>query len=512
MAVKELNIEFLNKLANTLTKKVSPSVVSNSINKLFKTYLNIHKTEFITWDDNSMLLKNFAKDREHAGHNDLSGEINYIYNSLAVSNGTKFYFNEEEFDCDIKEEEQYRILDLKSEENNIIFPLVSNGEVFGVLNMTCNKNAFTKEFFTLLNIASKLISGTVINYILNEQMEVSLNFYRAMKDIAKIIESQYELSYIIPLIGEMIDRFMPNHLIYIFIYNENNKYSLVWPKACKDENIHKLLEKITPESEYILSKNHKTGVFPLVNEENILGAIAAYSNIDKLLQKDIDYLVQLTRQSGLTIHRANVYAEVLKYATLDALTGLNNRRQFEIRLNQEVSNSKRNNTPLCCIMADVDYFKKVNDTYGHAAGDCVLKKIAEVILHEIREYDIACRYGGEEFFIILPQTKLKEAALVAQRLRKVIENTQIDITDYSQSVPSENEKFYINVTSSLGVCAYDDSMDSMAFAHKADKALYEAKETGRNRVIVTGEIPDIYTSNQVKQKRIKQKENVKTKK
>ncbi len=479
MINKEFSTDFLNKLSNILTQKISPIHSANSVNKLFKTYLNIEKTEFVIWDNNNMVLKNFVKDWEVYENKGITGEINFIYNSLALSNGEKFCFNEEEFSCNIKEEEQYRILDLKSEENNIIFPLVSNGEVFGLLNIDCKNNAFTKEFFTILNISSKLISGAIISYILNEQMEVSLNFYRAMKDIAKIIESQYELSYIIPLIGEMIDRFMSNHLIYMFIYKDN-EYSLVWPKACMDENVYKLLDKINKsENEYILSKNNKIGVFPLKNEENIIGAIAAYSNTDKLLQKDIDYLIQLTRQSGLTINRANVYAEVLKYATIDALTGLNNRRQFEIRLKQEVSNSKRNNVSLCCIMTDVDYFKKVNDTYGHTAGDCVLKKIAEVILHEIREYDIACRYGGEEFFIILPQTKLQEAAAVAKRLRKVIEETLIDITE-----TEEAEKNYIKVTASLGVCNFDEAMTAEALIQKADKALYEAKRTGRNRVIV----------------------------
>ena len=474
MIKKEQNTEFLNKLANILTKKILPANIVNSINILFQTYLHLEKTEIIIWDNNSMVLKNFSNNYELS--NTIS-EINYIYNSISMSNGEKFYFNEEEFDCKIKEEEQYRILDLKLDENRIIFPLVSNGDVFGLINIHSKKNAFTKDFFMLLNISSKLISGAIINYILNEQMEISLNFYRAMKDIAKIIESQYELSYIIPIIGEMIDRFMPNHLIYIFIYKDE-KYSLVWPKACNDENVYKLFDKITINSEYVLSDNKKIGAFPLVNEENILGNIVAYSTTDKLLQKDIDYLIQLTRQSGLTIHRANVYAEVLKYATLDALTGLNNRRQFEIRLKQEVANSNRNNVPLCCIMADVDYFKKVNDTYGHSAGDCVLKTIAEVIKREIREYDIACRYGGEEFFIILPQTKIKEAELVAQRLRSVIEETKIDITQASE------KQRYINVTASLGVCGYENNTEEEIFVQKADKALYKAKETGRNRVVV----------------------------
>jgi diguanylate cyclase (GGDEF)-like protein len=130
-------------------------------------------------------------------------------------------------------------------------------------------------------------------------------------------------------------------------------------------------------------------------------------------------------------------------------------------------------------MLDVDYFKKVNDTYGHAAGDCVLKNVSTVIKNEIREYDIACRYGGEEFFIILPQTKLTEATSVAQRLRKVIEETKMDIKEAEIEGVS-----FIKITASIGVCEYDNSMNANTFAQKADKALYEAKEAGRNRVIV----------------------------
>ncbi len=477
MISKEQNIEFLNKLANLLTKKVSPVNTANSINKLFKNYLNIEKVEFIIWDNNSMLLKDFVQEWRVFDDNSTGG-INYIYNNLAMSNGRKFFFNDEEFECDIDEEEQYRILELKSDDNIVVFPLVSNGDIFGILNIKSGKNAFTKEFFNLLNISSKLISGAIINYILNEQMEISLNFYKAMKDIAKIIESQYELSYIIPLIGEMIDRFMSSHLIYIFIKKEDD-FQLVWPGACKDENVYKMLENVDVTKDVILSKNSQIGVFPLVHEDNILGAIVAYSNFEKLLQKDIDYLIQLTRQSGMTIQRANVYAEVLKFATLDALTGLNNRRQFEIRLKQEVSNTTRNGTPLCAIMIDVDYFKKVNDTYGHVAGDCVLKDVAEIIKNEIREYDIACRYGGEEFFIILPQTKLPEATSVAQRLRKVFEETKMDIRDAGvDGVP------YLKITASLGVCEYKETMAPEIFTQAADKALYEAKSRGRNRVVV----------------------------
>lgn len=473
------NIEFLNSLSNILSKKISPVTTISSITKLFKIYLNIKEINFVIWDNHNMMLKDFLQDWKFSDDEEQSREINYTYTNLAIKNGTKFYFNDTEFDCEITSDTINDIKDLQDSTNFILYPLVANNEVFGLLKIKSEKQELKREFFELLNISSKLISSAVLNYLLNEQMEISLNFYKAMKDIAKIIESQYELSYIIPLIGEMIDRFMSSHLIYIFIYKEG-KYNLVWPNACKDKNIYLLLDKISPNKEYIMSDNSKIGAFSIVNDEkHLLGAIVAYSNIEKLLQKDIDYLLQLTRQSGMTIQRANVYAEVLKYATMDALTGLNNRRQFEIRLKQEVSNSKRNNTCLCFMMLDVDYFKKVNDTYGHAAGDCVLKAVSEIIKTEIREYDIACRYGGEEFFIILPQTNIKEASLVAQRLRKVIEETKMDIKDAGL----EDIK-YLKITVSIGVCAYENTMSANEAAQKADKALYEAKETGRNRVIV----------------------------
>lgn len=471
-------IEFLHHLSNILAQKVSPVTTIFAINKVFKEYLNTNKISFVIWDNNNMMLKDFVQDWKIYDDSSQEKEINFVYTNIAAKNGNVFCFNEHEINCNIKEQDFFEIEQNIDEVNSIYYPLISNGETLGLMEIETNEQEFDIEFFNILNICAKLTSGAIVNYILNEQMDVSLNFYKAMKDIAKIIESQYELSYIIPLIGEMIDRFMSSHLIYIFI-KKDEKYKLVWPNACKDKTVYELLDKITLKTEYLMSDNKRIGVFPIINEEESLGAIVAYSNIEKLLQKDIDYLLQLTRQSGMTIQRANVYAEVLKSATMDALTGLNNRRQFETRLKQEVSNSKRNNIPLCCMMLDVDYFKKVNDTYGHAAGDCVLRGVSEIIKTEIREYDIACRYGGEEFFIILPQTNIKEASLVAQRLRKVIEETKMDISEAGVADIS-----YIKVTTSIGICTYESTMTPNEFAQKADKALYEAKTTGRNRVIV----------------------------
>ena len=128
----------------------------------------------------------------------------------------------------------------------------------------------------------------------------------------------------------------------------------------------------------------------------------------------------------------------------------------------------------------IDYFKKVNDTYGHIAGDCVLKQVGKIIPMELREYDIAARYGGEEFSILLPFTSVQEAFAVAQRLRKTIEETDMDI-----SAAKIDGIKKIKVTASFGVSEYNSSIKEPTELYKmADRALYEAKERGRNRVVV----------------------------
>ena len=165
---------------------------------------------------------------------------------------------------------------------------------------------------------------------------------------------------------------------------------------------------------------------------------------------------------------------------MDALTGFYNRRQLEERIGQEVSNAKRQSAPLCGIMTDIDFFKHVNDNYGHAVGDLVLKTIAKIIRSQLREYDIAGRYGGEEFSILLPFTNIEEAKMVAERLRKTIEEKVIDIS----KVNPESEDKTIKVTLSLGVYQMKSNDNDDDLLKKADKALYQAKNTGRNKVVV----------------------------
>ena len=402
----------------------------------------------------------------------------YIYDSTSESlrEFTKSWISIDEIYSKDKAKKIYSIFEklqnekLISDDEKHYYGLYRGQKVVGILEFAGKLDKSAMEF---LNVASFLISLKIQNIILSDRMQKNIDFHDAMKNIAKIIETQYETSYIIPIIGEMIDKFVADHLIYIFLKNK-----LIWPSACNDEKIFELIKCLNNKSEYILTPDKKIGIFPLISEGKLLGSIVTKSTDNILSAKEISYLEQLTNQTATTISRANIYAEILKHATLDALTGFNNRRQLEERIKQEVSSAKRQKRNLCAIMTDVDFFKSANDTYGHAVGDLVLKTIARVIKMQLRDYDIAGRYGGEEFSIILPYTKLSEAQMVAERLRKAVEKTKIDISKVNSDVTEKN----IGVTISLGVAEYSPDDDENTLLQKADKALYNAKENGRNRV------------------------------
>jgi len=157
----------------------------------------------------------------------------------------------------------------------------------------------------------------------------------------------------------------------------------------------------------------------------------------------------------------------------DGLTNLYNHRYFHERLNDEFVRAKRYNLPLCCVILDIDYFKRVNDQYGHQFGDLVLKSMSEIIIENIRDADICARYGGEEFGIIIPHTTIEETGSMMERIRENIEKHKFEIVDKS-----------ISITISIGIAGMRQSGASThrELVKYADEALYNAKFNGRNRV------------------------------
>ena len=165
----------------------------------------------------------------------------------------------------------------------------------------------------------------------------------------------------------------------------------------------------------------------------------------------------------------------LENAAHDPLTGLFNRRYFERRLREESAHARRHKRPFAIVLLDLDHFKLVNDTYGHEDGDRVLKHVAEVVAASLREDDIACRYGGEEFVLLLRATGLQAARIVANRLRTTLATKPIVLGDKREQR---------HITFSAGVAAADEpnAFDADDIVGRADAALYRAKRLGRNRV------------------------------
>ncbi len=210
-------------------------------------------------------------------------------------------------------------------------------------------------------------------------------------------------------------------------------------------------------------------ILPFLFQNKLLGGICIISK-NEILKTDIDTYNFLINELLSIFKLKYLYSEQIFKSSVDGLTGLYNRHQFDINLNQEFNRSQRYNTPFTLAMIDIDHFKNINDTYGHQFGDYVLKEISQIIQNTFRKTDIVFRYGGEEITIIMPETNSNNALLPLEKLRNKISKHNFN-----------NQ----NVTISIGVADFNnDIKTSNDILKKADEMLYYAKENGRNQVKV----------------------------
>jgi len=185
------------------------------------------------------------------------------------------------------------------------------------------------------------------------------------------------------------------------------------------------------------------------------------------------YCTDITKHKRLEQQLKATTQQLQLLGSKDDLTGLNNRRNFRLQAGQEIERCRRHSTNAVLLMLDIDHFKRVNDRYGHAAGDRVLSEFGKALKEFLRSYDLSGRMGGEEFAVLLPKTSLAQARLTAERLRQMTEALRVE---YQGEV--------ITVTVSIGVATLEQhgtTLDDLYFV--ADKYLYLAKEAGRNCVI-----------------------------
>lgn len=215
-------------------------------------------------------------------------------------------------------------------------------------------------------------------------------------------------------------------------------------------------------------------VVPLKAKDKVKGIIIADNHITRkpITKDDIRMLIMLANQAGLAIENSQLYEAAIIRSHTDSLTNLWNHGYFQYTLQLELEKSKAANLPLSLISMDIDDFKIYNDTLGHQAGDNILKELAKLLKNQSRKMDYVCRYGGEEFTIILPQAEKKEAFLIAERLRQDVERHSFS---HEEILPNKK------LTVSLGIASFpvDGSTPQELLAY-SDKTLYLAKHKGKN--------------------------------
>jgi diguanylate cyclase (GGDEF)-like protein len=227
----------------------------------------------------------------------------------------------------------------------------------------------------------------------------------------------------------------------------------------------------TPEPERLFKESASRMSIPLISFGQTLGVLTLHSSQPNTFREsELQSLESVADICANSIQNAHYVERVKQLAYLDGLTGIFNRRFFELRIMEEIERARRYGTGMAVIMADIDQFKRLNDEFGHLLGDEVLRQVSSLFHQQLRKIDVVCRYGGEEFAILLTQTNAQQAIAIAEKLRRSVESYQFP------GVPR-------TVTISAGVAAFPahgKSRDEMIRA--ADNGLYAAKQAGRNRV------------------------------
>ena len=386
------------------------------------------------------------------------------------------------------------------------------------INVSLNKNWKSLQYSREIEASFYLSNMSITNYIisgdtnwLNIEKESQAQFHQAIVNLRSFTDFPQEYKNTI----NEIDKYTAEFYKKINQYQNNKSYLEEFIKLNNkktEQTLYKSKELIAYSQRFIIDNQNsmkvnfnKTKIMAIFTTVVFLFVIIILAITQtKFLLKPLEELLNGIKLiwAGDTEHRIKIdtkdeigeLAKVFNYmassihreqkrlvekATTDEMTGLYNFRYFQEILEKEFEKASRFNRELSFIILDVDFFKFYNDTNGHQAGDQVLKAVAKVVSGSCRDKDIPARYGGEEFVVILPDTPLESASKVAERIRRAVENVPII---YQEKQPNKN------LTISLGVSNYPmHAKTSKTLVETADSALYEAKESGKNKVCIAKE-------------------------
>ncbi len=248
-----------------------------------------------------------------------------------------------------------------------------------------------------------------------------------------------------------------------------------------------LTHNCQPETDILLDTLDAASILvvPLFVRNRVMGSLQLFGEQpDSFSREDAQLLWMLSLIAESMLARDYSNETLLRFAFTDFLTGLKTRGFFEQQLALELARAERRGTTLAVLMIDIDHFKRLNDTFGHHVGDTVLRDLSAILTRELREIDTAARYGGEEFILLLPETDLPGAKLVAERLRYAVEQASFSVG----SNPASGHKTE-QVTISIGVALFpQEARLKPELLEAADTALYQAKAQGRNCVVLYADL------------------------
>ncbi|HSM25954.1 MAG TPA: GAF domain-containing protein, partial [Anaerolineaceae bacterium] len=378
-------------------------------------------------------------------------------------------------------------------------PLIVNDEVIGMIALDkTEKNFYNNHHIKLARVFADQVAISLHNaqsYKNEKQRVMELN---ALRDTLSDISNELELSQLLPAIVKRATTLMNANGGELGLYNQETKeFSVVISQrvgkdltgtviAPGEGMFGKVAETLQPliiqdylqwdsrlqvyESELVQA----VIAAPLLIGKQLLGVIGIARTIstEPFTENDQNILSLFAQQAAIAINNANLYKEVEILTKIDELTGAYNRRGFDELSHRELARAHRSDQSLAMLMIDIDLFKDVNDHHGHAVGDQILRLLSDELQKNLRETDILCRYGGEEFAILLPETNIKTAETIAERLRISVANKAFEVTE-----------MVLNITISIGVsCMKGKDAEIESMLNMADKAMYEAKRSGRNKV------------------------------
>jgi diguanylate cyclase (GGDEF)-like protein/PAS domain S-box-containing protein len=388
----------------------------------------------------------------------------------------------------------------------LMIPLFSRDEIVGILNLDSKEsNHFSPDDETMAAAFATQVSVALENSNLYSAAQRRIMEQSVLNEIIQSVSSKLELKEFLELVDKQLNRYMDIGFLLIASYEEEtDTWQPVYLKEPNPEhnanlNHHypssegmgsyvlttrkPLLLNTTVEIDDFLRETGRQNLVstpksmmstPLIVADKVVGFMSAqnYERANYFPEADFGLFCLIGSQIAVAFENAQLFEQIKQLAITDTLTGLYTRRHFFSLAETEVLRVGRYQKDLSLIMIDFDHFKRVNDTYGHLVGDQVLLTFGRRMREAMRPMDFAGRYGGEEFVVLLPETSIKNAQLVAERLRKIVASTEI-------VTPQGN----VRVTISLGVAMINSQHATLeSLLDHADQALYEAKQAGKNRV------------------------------